>query len=125
MYSLLFAVLTLFFTCFSYAIDMEKDGKIPITTTSDEALKYFLQGRDLFEKLRFQESLQHFQQAVAADPDFAFGYLFLAFAETSAKGFFEKLNKAVALLDKASEGERLWILGVQAGVNAFSAKQEE
>ena len=43
------------------------DGKIPITTISEDAKKDFLQGRDIFEKLKFQESLQHFENALAKD----------------------------------------------------------
>src|SRR6516162_784794 len=50
-------------------------GKIPITTKSDEAKKEYLQGRDLSEKLLGQESLQHFDQAIALDPDFALAEL--------------------------------------------------
>ena len=46
-------------------------GKIPITTKSEEAKKEFLQGRDLAEKLRAQESISHFDKAIALDPDFA------------------------------------------------------
>jgi tetratricopeptide (TPR) repeat protein len=102
-----------------------EDGKIPITTTSEQAREYYLQGRDLFEKLRAQESRQFFEKAVAEDPDFAMGYLFLSFAQSSAKGFFEKLDRAVALADEVSEGERLWILGVEAGINGFAMKQRE
>ena len=122
-FALVISIFTLVLVGIGYTID--KDGKIPITTSSDEALKYFLQGRDLFEKLRLQESLQYFEKAVAVDPNFALGHLFFAQAQPSAKGFFEQLNKAVALADKASEGERLWILGFQAGVNAFLMKQGE
>jgi len=104
---------------------ISEDGKIPITTTSEEAREYYLQGRDLAEKLRSQESLQFFEKAIAEDPDFAMGYLYLSFAQPSAKGFFEKLTEAVALVDKVSEGERLWILGTEAGVNGFAMKQRE
>ena len=46
-------------------------GKIPITTKSEEAKKEFLAGRDLAEKLRAQESVAHFDIALALDPDFA------------------------------------------------------
>ena len=102
-----------------------ENGKIPITTKSEQARKYFLEGRDLFEKLRFQESLQFFEKAVMEDSNFALGYLYLSFPQPSAKGFFEMLDKAVALADKASPGERLWILGVEAGVNGFAMKQRE
>jgi tetratricopeptide (TPR) repeat protein len=113
----------LLFSGICYASD--KEGKIPITTSSEKALKCFLKGRDLSEKLRGQESLQYFEKAVEEDSNFALGYLFLSFAQPSAKEFFEYLNQAAALADKTSEGERLWILGFQAGVNAFPLKQRE
>lgn len=100
-------------------------GKIPITTTAESAREYYLQGRDLFERLQVQESRQFFEKAVAEDPSFAMGYLFLSFAQPTNKGFFENLDKAVALVDNASEGERLWILGAEAGTNAFAMKQRE
>jgi len=102
-----------------------KEDKIPITTTSEQAREYFLQGRDLFERLQAQESRQYFERAVTEDPDFAMGYLFLSFAQPSNKGFFENLDKAVALVDNASDGEQLWILGVEAGTNAFAMQQRE
>ncbi|NQT96138.1 MAG: tetratricopeptide repeat protein [Candidatus Marinimicrobia bacterium] len=101
------------------------DGKMPITTLSEAALKLYLQGRDLTDKLQNQESIQFFEKAVTADENFALGYLNLAFVVPSAKGFFENLDKAVALADKVSEGERLWILGVQAAANGFPLKQRE
>ncbi len=102
----------------------EKD-KIPITSTSQQAREYFVQGRDLFERLQVQESRQYFEKAVAEDPNFAMGYLFLSFAQPTNKGFFENLDRAVALVDNASEGEQLWILGVEAGINAFAMQQRE
>ena len=122
-YALVLFVCVLLFSELCYTID--KDDKIPITTSSKKALKYFLKGRDLSEKLRGQESLQYFEKAVAEDSNFALGYLFLSFAQPSAKEFFEHLNKAVALADKVSKGERIWILGFQAGVNALPMKQRE
>jgi len=101
------------------------DGKIPITSTSEEAKKELLQGRDLTEKLRVQNSIQHFENAVAKDPDFALGYFYLAQSSPTAKGFFDNMKKALARLDKASEGERLLILGFEAGVNANQPLQKE
>ena len=41
-----------------------KEDKIPITTSSEKAMEYFLKGRALSEKLRAQESLQFFEKAV-------------------------------------------------------------
>ena len=76
-------------------------GKIPITTSSDEAKKEFVQGRDLFEKLQANDSLQHFDKAIALDPSFASAELAWANASPTAKEFFDHLNKAVALADKS------------------------
>ena len=100
-------------------------GKIPITTKSEEAKKEFLQGRDLAEKLRAQESVAHFDKAIALDPDFASAELARANSAPTAKDFFEHLNKAVALSGKASEGERLLILANEAGANGEVVKQKE
>jgi len=100
-------------------------GKIPITTKSEEARKEFLLGRDLSEKLQAQESIEHFQKAVAIDPEFASAELALANSAPTAKDFFDHLNKAVALADKTSEGERILILANQAGSNGEVVKQKE
>lgn len=118
--------LALFALLFALAAYASGNGtKIPITTSSEEARQAFLKGRDLFERLQGQESLQHFDQAIAQDPNFAMAYLYSSFSQPTAKGFFEQLNKAVALADKVSAGERLWILGFQAGVNGAPMQQKE
>ena len=101
------------------------DGKIPITTASAEAKAEFLQGRDLAEKLQVTDSYQHFQKAASLDPNFAWAELNLANSAPTGKEFFEHLNKAVGLADKASNGERLLILATQAGANNDAVKQKE
>lgn len=101
----------------------EKSDKIPITTSSKEALELFKKGRDLQERLQIQESRQYFLQTVEKDPNFAMAWLYLSFTEPTNMGFFEKLNRAVALVDKISEGEALWILGVEAGINGHPMQQ--
>jgi tetratricopeptide (TPR) repeat protein len=105
--------------------DLPAAATIPVTTTSEAARAAFLTGRDLQEKLRNQDSLAPLQEAVAADPDFAIAHLFLAFAQPTGQGFFDELAKAVSLADRASEGERLWILGTQAGTQGDPARQRE
>ena len=100
-------------------------GKIPITTKSEEAKKEFVLGRDLSEKLQAQDSVAHFDKAIALDPEFASAELARANSAATAKEFFEHLNKAVALADKASEGERLLILANQAGANGDVVKQKD
>ena len=100
-------------------------GKIPVTTASEEARKEFLQGRDLAERLLAQDSIQHFDKAIALDPNFALAELGRANASQTAKEFFDHLKKAAALAGKASEGERLLILANEAGANGEAAKQKE
>src|SRR2546427_1338087 len=100
-------------------------GKIAITTKSEEARNEFLQGRALAEKLLVQDSLAHFDRAIALDPEFAAAELARCNASPTAKEFFEHQQKAVSLADKASEGERLLILANQAGANGDAVKQKE
>ncbi len=97
--------------------------KIPVTTSSEVAMKSFLGGRELSEKLRGQESLRYFEQAIAEDHDFAMAHLYLALFSPSAKAFFENLEKAVSLSAGATEAERLWIRGVEAGASGLPMEQ--
>lgn len=102
-----------------------ESGKIPVTTASEEARKEFLQGRDLSEKLQIQDSIQHFDKAISLDPNFALAELNRANVSPTGKEFFDHLKKAVSLADKASNGEKLLILGNEAGGNGNAAKQKE
>ncbi|MBI5472590.1 MAG: tetratricopeptide repeat protein [Ignavibacteriae bacterium] len=99
--------------------------KIPVTTKSEEAKKEFLKARELFEKLELTNSLQHYDQAIALDPTFAWAHLGRATAATTAQEFFGHLKAAVASSGKVSEGERLLILATDAGSTGNAAKQEE
>jgi tetratricopeptide (TPR) repeat protein len=100
-------------------------GKIPVTTSSEDARKEFLQARDIAESLRLQDSIQHYDKAISLDPNFALAELGRANVAQSAKDFFAHLNKAVSLADKASDGERMLIQATEAGANADPAKQKE
>ena len=44
-------------------------GKIPVTTSSEEARKEYLAGRDLQEKLRITDSIAHYDKALSLDPN--------------------------------------------------------
>jgi tetratricopeptide (TPR) repeat protein len=100
-------------------------GKILPSSASEDAKKEFLQGRDLAERLLIQNSIQHFDKAIALDPNFALAELSRANVSPTAKEFFEHLKKAVVLSSKATEGERLLILGTEAGANGDAARQKE
>ena len=100
-------------------------AKVPVTTKSEEARKLYDEGQALFDQLRFHDAHQKFQQAAAKDPEFAMAHFQLALTSPSNKEFQEHTKQAVALAGKASEGERLAILGLQAGLNADPAKSLE
>ena len=101
------------------------EGKIPITTKSDDAKKEFLQGQDLSDRLLGQESLQHFDKALALDPDFASAEFARANNSPTAKEFFAHQLKASVLADKVSDGEKLMILAGEAGTNGEVVKQKD
>jgi tetratricopeptide (TPR) repeat protein len=103
----------------------DNNGKIPITTSSEEARKEYLAGRDLQEKLRITDSIAHFDKAISLDPNFALAELNRANVSPTAKEFFEHLKKAVSLADKASDGERMLIQANEAGANGDPTKQKE
>ncbi len=100
-------------------------GKIAISTASDEARAEFTRGRDLAENLRLEDSRAYFRRAIGKDPGFALAHLSLANSAPTGTEFFEHLGHAVALADKVSPGERLTILGAEAGANGDPAKQLE
>src|SRR4029077_13727961 len=100
-------------------------GKIAVTTSSEDARKEFLLGRDLQEKLQVQDSIQHYDKAISLDPNFALAELNRAQVSPTGKEFFDHMKKAVSLSDKASNGARLLILGNEAGANGNAAKQKE
>jgi tetratricopeptide (TPR) repeat protein len=100
-------------------------GKIPLTTNSEDARKEFLQGQSLADRLLGQESLQHFDRAIALDPDFASAELARANNSPTAHEFFEHLKKAVSLADKASNGEKFLILAGEAATNGDATKQKQ
>ncbi|MEO7987409.1 MAG: tetratricopeptide repeat protein, partial [Gemmatimonadales bacterium] len=98
---------------------------VALSTTSAEAKDLYLKGRKLAEELRLHDGRQLFEQAAAKDPSFAMAHYQLAITSATAKDFFEHMNEAVALSDKATDGERLMILNLQAGGNAQPKQARE
>lgn len=100
-------------------------GDIPVTAKSAEAKKLYDEGQAVFDQLRTHDAHQKFQQAAAKDPDFAMAHYQLALTSPTNKESRAHLTKAVALAGNVSEGERLAILGLDAGFNADPAKSRE
>jgi len=89
-----------------------------MTTSSMEAYKYFLQGREEYEKFYYDDARKSLEKAVELDSEFAFAYRYLARA-LGVLGMSKERNaaneKAKALAQKASEKERLYIEASYAG----------
>lgn len=88
--------------------------KIAITTSSEEARRLYLKGRDLDEKLRATDARGQFEKAIALDPNFALAYVGLANTAGTPKEFFDAIRHAASLASKVTEGEHHVILGLEA-----------
>jgi tetratricopeptide (TPR) repeat protein len=121
----LFTPIILLFLVLCIGCTQQDAGKMPITTNSDQAKVNFLKGRELFDKLRLQESLEHFEKAIGDDPEFGMAYFYFSQAQPTAKGFFEQLDNALLCVDKISEAESNLILGLQAAINGNPMLERE
>jgi len=93
------------------ASDIEKEaGKI--TTSSPEALKYYIEGRRLQENMENEKSIAYMEKAVAIDPEFAMAHRSMGVAHQMLGHMAEARNyykKALDLSDRLPENERLLI----------------
>ncbi len=86
-----------------------QQGEIAITTESEEARQLFLEGRQLFENLRFGEARGRLDKVLEKDSDFATGHLYRSLVPTSGKDRQMHLEHAMARMANATEGEQLLI----------------
>lgn len=91
--------------------------EISVTTDSNEAKSLFVEGRTLYDNIRFDEARDIFDQALMADADFALAHTYRALTATSDKDFENHLTKAVEIKNNVSDGERLLIESLQADAN--------
>lgn len=94
-----------------------RNGTIPITTSSDKARQLYLKGLSLADRLRANESISFYQEAISLDSNFAMAYLNLFFAHPSPTQSIPFFQKAVSLKNQVSPGERIWIEAVEAAVD--------
>ncbi|MFC2168417.1 protein kinase [Acidobacteriota bacterium] len=85
-----------------------------ITTGNPEALKFYIQGRQLHLKANYRQSLQVMEKAIAIDPDFAMAYRSIAMSYNNLFLYAERaeyIQKAMSLSERLSERERYQITG--------------
>ncbi|MFC2160973.1 protein kinase, partial [Acidobacteriota bacterium] len=83
-----------------------------VTTSSMEAYRYYLEGRENFRKYYFEEAKISFEKAIEFDPDFALTYHYLSASNRQLQNIEasdEALKKAKALSLNTTEKERLQI----------------
>ena len=91
---------------------------IPISTQSATARAEFLRGvHDFDVEHSPQMSRDHFNRAIAADPNFALGHLYAAYAAPSVDGYRNHLDEAVRLAPGATAAEQLWIRAERTGLD--------
>jgi tetratricopeptide (TPR) repeat protein len=90
---------------------------IPLSTQSATARGEFLRGVHDSDVERVVTARQHFDRAIAADPNFALGHLYAAFAAPSVASYRTHLDEAVRLADRATPAEQLWIRAGRTGLD--------
>jgi len=83
-----------------------------ITTQSLQAYEYFLKGKEAYALLYFTDVKKNMEKALEIDPSFAMAYLYLAWTNhhlNDPKARNETLEKAMALADRTSEKDRLYL----------------
>lgn len=119
-----FYALLIFACSVSYSLTAQ-NKEVPVTTSSRDALNFFLTGREKFENQETAVAASLFDKAIEKDPSFAIAYVYRAESGGGFNVFRQNLDKAVSLADKVSPGERLEILNFQAFADGNWQKQKE
>jgi len=85
-----------------------------ITTGNPEALKFYIEGRQLHLKQEYRKSIQAMENATAIDPDFAMAYRSLAMSYNNLRLYAQRaqyIQKAMELSERLSDRERYQIKG--------------
>jgi len=98
-------------------------AKIPVTTASAEARAAYNKGLALLDNLQVRDAHAAFEEAAAADPDFAMAWAMSSQSSQIAADFFAAVEKAKAAAPGASDGEQLFIAAVAAGADNDIAGQ--
>lgn len=102
-----------------------QNKEIPLTTSSKEALDFFLKGRDKLENFENPAAQLLFDQAIKADPDFAMAYLYKTFAGANFQERVANLKEAIIRVNNISEAEKDLILSVQAAFSGDNRTEKE
>ncbi len=99
-----------------FAISQAGKPLLQVTTHSLPALQAYVEGSVAWHRGQYNDALKNYQRALELDPDFAMAHADLASALAShiysdPKGSRAHYEKALQLLDRTTERERLFIEG--------------
>jgi len=122
----------------SLSLEIKKDLELPalaqkeeetsvaeITTHSPEALRFYLEGNELFNKVYMKEAAEKFEQAVKIDTTFASAYLKLAFCYSNLHNIVpakKYIARAAQFSNRVSRKEKFLI---DAYAQLFQSKYKE
>jgi tetratricopeptide (TPR) repeat protein len=95
--------------------DESSAAKLPVTTSSQAAARYFETGMVHYENHRWNFALRDWNEAIRLDPNFAQAYVWICFTTTDPGEEARDRAKAKALIKDVSSGEQLlirWMAGV-------------
>ncbi len=107
---------------FSLPVSAQQEKKpslAEVTTHSQEAYRYFLEGVDYCYKLYFTEAEISLRKALELDSAFAMAYYWLAVTknyEGDTRAARESITKAAKYTDKITQKEKLYIEGFEASL---------
>src|SRR5437763_1496756 len=118
------AALLLFITAIASSKTLQSMGQpkvnkeVPITTSSTEARKLFLQGREARENWHLPEALDAWRAAAQKDPKFALAQVYVSFNTPDPKEELSARLAAKRLAAGTTPGEQLlirWFTGAKEG----------
>ena len=100
-------------------IETERAQVMEVTTSSMEAYKYYLKGKEDYNKNYYEDARKALENAVELDPEFASAYAYLALTRNglgNTQGIKEAIEKAKSFSAKTTERERLIIEAAYANL---------
>jgi hypothetical protein len=88
-----------------------KAQKLPVTTSSAAAARYFETGMVHYENHRWNFALRDWREAVALDPKFALAHTWICFTTTDPAEESQDRAKAKALLNHITRQSSRWSAG--------------
>lgn len=107
----------------TYIYSQQKE--IPVTTMSEEAQSYFMEGRYRYENIQYATAAALFDEAILTDPGFAMAYLYRARCGGGYNVVQENFRKAEGLISLVTEGEKRLILFQKALYEQNDAEQKQ